>query len=188
MKKTKQVRKAPKAKRKTKPKRQAKAATPAPVELDRRGRPLSSIRSYCEEHGHDRDTVSRKLTEMGISPAGTERGNSVYRESDLHLVACSGHDGAPRDPHRRKSYFAAELDRIKLEKTCGELVPRVEVEEEYARLVKIMVQFLESLPDKMERDCGLGAAVVSKLEIWLDEARQDLYRAALNDDGNAPAV
>lgn len=184
MKKRKPAKKKPRIKPRAKPK-----ATPAPVDVDRRGRPLSSIRAYCEEHGHDRDTVSRKLTESGISPAGTDRGNAVYRESDLHLVACSGHDGAPRDPHRRKSYFAAELDRIKLEKTCGELVPRVEVEEEYARLVKIMVQFLESLPDKMERDCGLGAAVVSKLEVWLDEARQDLYRAALNEDGgNATAV
>lgn len=174
-----------KKKRAPEKKPRAKARTP-PTENDgRAGRPFSSIRSYCEEHGHDRDTVARKLMDAGITPAGTERGNAVYRESDLHLVACSGHDGAPRDPHRRKSYFAAELDRIKLEKTCGELIPRVEVEEEYARLVKIMVQFLESLPDKMERDCGLGAAVISKLETWLDETRQDLYRAALNEEGGS---
>lgn len=55
-------------------------------------------------------------------------------------------------------------------------VPASEVEEELSSLVKTVTDFLESLPDTMERDIGLMPEQVQHLERQVRNIRDDLYQ------------
>lgn len=81
------------------------------------------------------------------------------------------------EPFKRRAYYQGEMERLRLKEQAGELIPRLQYEAEAARVVKIMTHFLETLPDILERDCGLAAPVLAKIEERIDQARIDLHDA-----------
>ncbi len=138
----------------------------------------ASIRAFAEEFNRDRDTISRRITESNVKPAALgERGHPVYRWSDLHAVAFGTEEDPDKlDPFRRKAHYQCELDKLKLQTERGELIPRIEAEQEQARAMKLVAQVFDTLPDVVERDCGASPAVLARLERALDNARNELHR------------
>jgi hypothetical protein len=169
------VAKARKPKQPAKRKRAEKV--PAVVaELVERGL-TASIRAYAEECGLDRDTLSRRLTESGAKPACKgPRGHPEYRIRDL-IAAQFGtvEDPDQLDPFRRQAHYRCELDKLKLQTERGELVPRIECEQEQARGMKLVARVFDTLPDVIERDCGAPPAILARIEKALDAARVELH-------------
>ena len=92
----------------------------------------------------------------------------------------------PRDlpPKDRKDFYQSENERLKVETTMGALVPAVEVEAEMAELVKMTVQFIETLPDVLERKLSLSADQVIAVQERCDHIRQQLYDKITQDEGD----
>jgi hypothetical protein len=146
-----------------------------------------SIRQIAEETGFDRDTVAKKLTECGVKPAGKRGGHLVFRLRDsLKALYVAGPDGRAdpekMDPFRRKAHYQAEHEMLTLARERGELVPTIDVEQEQARVLKILVQALDTLPDVLERDCALNATTLARLEQIVDSTRDQMYEALVGAD------
>ncbi len=59
------------------------------------------------------------------------------------------------DAHERKAWYQSERERLKFEQETAQLIPASDVRREFAIWAKAVVQVLETLPDILERDCGL---------------------------------
>lgn len=149
-----------------------------------------SIRQLAEECGFDRDTIAKRIRNAGLVLAGKRGGHAVYRLREvLPVLFQKGEDGKddPQklDPFRRKAHYQAEREALELSTSRRELIPRIEVEEEQARVAKIIVQALETLPDILERDCGLAGTQLEKVETTIDKVRDEMYEAMVDRDDQA---
>ena len=151
-----------------------------------------SISWLAEQFGMDRKTVSKRIREAGIPPTGKDGGYDVYSLADVAAVLVDPAAGPvpgvidPRDlpPKDRKDYNQSENERLKVETTMGALVPAVEVEADMAELVKMAVQFLETLPDVLERKLSLQPDQVIKVQERCDHIRQQLYDKIMQGDAD----
>jgi hypothetical protein len=82
---------------------------------------------------------------------------------------------APLPPFERKAFLASELDRTRFGVTCGELITCWELEQNLSDLVKAAVHCWDTLPDIIERDCGVPVAAVVALEKEIDAFREEAY-------------
>lgn len=73
--------------------------------------------------------------------------------------------------HERARADALELAN---RRRAGELLERAEVETAASRMHHAMAQFLRSLPDMLERKCGLAPETVAALDIAIDAATLEL--------------
>jgi hypothetical protein len=62
------------------------------------------------------------------------------------------------------------------------LLPVEQSRAELAFVVKASVQLLETLPDVLDRDCGLGHEAIARVEAALDALRENLYAALMGDE------
>jgi hypothetical protein len=109
----------------------------------------------------------------------------------VDAIAPKHADGTPdldrMSPNARDAYIRSERNLVKLKQECGQLIPVAEVERECASIFRAVVDMLELLPDTLERDCGLPAHALVRLEEHLDKARVDLHarvNAAPEGNGN----
>ena len=93
-------------------------------------------------------------------------------------------------PKDRLDHYRAERERIKLEQETRTLLPAADVERAVSEMLKILAQALSSLPDSLERECGLNSDAVNSLHTKIDAARETLYLAVsrLNDPAAAEAA
>lgn len=151
-----------------------------------------SIARLAEEWGIDRRTATKRIRDAGIAPAGKRNSHDIYRLADV-AGALSGFSGAgggeggvvdPRDlpPMERRAFYQSENERLKVETTVGSLVPALEVEADYAALVKTLVQFFDTLPDVLERKAGLRPDQVDKVQEACDRLRQKMYEKVTDGD------
>lgn len=155
-----------------------------------------SVRGLAEETGFDRDTVAKRLSAAKVKPSGKKGGHPVYRLKDAlkAIYAFSDADGGidpdKLEPFQRKAHYQAEHEKLKLQTERGELVPRLEAEQDVARIVKIMVRTFDGLPDKLERDRGATPALVQAIEQELDACREKMYAeiTASDDDAERPVL
>lgn len=154
-----------------------------------------SISTLASEFGMDRKTVARRLDASGITPADQVRGYPVYRLRDavkaifglsLERRIPEPDDATTIDPMRlppmeRRAWYQSENERLEVERKKGQLVPAADVEAEFATLTKLLVQGLETLPDRLERDAQLTPAQAEKVQNALDEIREELYRGQLDE-------
>lgn len=149
-----------------------------------------SISRLAGEFGMARETVSKRLREAGVQPDGKKDGYPVYR---LRAAAPALIDAAGTDadgeidpdklpPEKRRAWFQSERDRMELEAKAGKLIPALEHERDMARLVSIVVQVFETLPDVLERDEGLEPHQVERVQRALDQARERLYEQIVADE------
>lgn len=152
-----------------------------------------SIARLADEFGIDRRTATKRIREAGIPPSGRRGSHDVYRLADVAgaLVGMpmpgAGPDGQvvdPRDlpPMERRAFFQSENERLKMETTMGALVPAQEVEVEFADLVKTIVQFMDTLPDVLERDAALSPKQVHAVQNSCDRIRQAIYSKVVEED------
>lgn len=151
-----------------------------------------SLRQIAEETGLDRDTVQKRVSAANIVPSGKRGGHPVYRLKDcIKAVMLADEKGRTDpdklEPYQRQAHYKAELDRLKLEQETRELIPRIEVEQEQARIMRIVALMLDTLPDVIERDCGVGADLLKRIEKSIDDCRETLHKELAADEDEALA-
>ena len=151
----------------------------------------ASLRRLAAEFGIARDTVARRLRDGDVRPCGENRGHPIYRIRDVapFLVDRSvyGQDGVidpdKLPPEKRRAWFQSENERIDLELRARGLIPALEFERDMARLVGMVVQAFETLPDVLERDENLQPHQIERVQRVLDQLREKLHaRIVSNED------
>lgn len=145
-----------------------------------------TVSQIAEETGIARETVAKRLKEASVKPAGKRASYVLYRLRDalpaVYQLDDIAADPERMDPFKRQAYYRAELERRKLEVDDRLLIPAAEVEAERARVFKLLTQALESLPDVVERDLGLPAKTVARIEHLCDRHRDELHAALVDGD------
>jgi phage terminase Nu1 subunit (DNA packaging protein) len=124
-----------------------------------------SVSQIADEFGMARATVAKRIEALGIRPEGKRLGYPVYRMRDIVRISGDAEPGDENDPLRmrptdRRAWFQSENERLKFEQEQGLLIPAGEVEAEMAHIAKIVTRALATMPDRIERDMRLPAAVV----------------------------
>ena len=135
-----------------------------------------NINQIAEVTGLHRQTVSQRVA--GLTPAiGSNSKLKLYPLRDLLLSGLAEKMTADVDslsPADRRAFWQAENERLKYERDTGELIPAFEVSQEMSALAKAVVQTLETLPDILERDCGLPTSAEIRLQQEIDDLRDQL--------------
>lgn len=137
-----------------------------------------------------RETIGKRLTDAGVKPAAQRGGFPVYRLRDACpaiLATYSGEDGAVVDPARmkpgdRRAWYQSENERLKFEVETAQLILASEVQSEMATVAKVVVRFLETLPDTTERDTRCGPEVIEYLAKKVREVRAEIAAQLRADD------
>lgn len=146
---------------------------------------LVSISRVAELLGMDRKTVSKRLAECNVPPAGMRDGYPVYDgrracEACLNQIGLSDETGERIDPRNlkpmeRRAWYQSERERMAVESEARQLIPAIEVHDEMAELVRAFVQFLDTLGDQLERDVSLTAEQVDAVNKSITSQRSALY-------------
>lgn len=115
--------------------------------------------------------------------AATVRGYVVYLQQS---GAVESIDPDKLEPFKRRAHYQAEIEKLALETKSGELVPRAEVEREFARVFDVMARFLDVLPDRLERAGLISGEGAARVVDWTVQARIELHRDVVAID--PPAV
>jgi transcriptional regulator with XRE-family HTH domain len=151
-----------------------------------------TISQLAEEIGVARETIGKRMSEAGVRPAGKRGNYDIYRLRDALAAIQVADEVVNPDklkPFERRAHYQAELEKLKLETEQRYLIPFIEVEQEQARLFKIVARTFDTLPDILERDCGLPPKVVTRVEKACDKAREECYQEIIGgaDDGDVDA-
>lgn len=95
-----------------------------------------------------------------------------WRSGGLEKTGEEPDDMRPKD---RLDWYRGEMERLKLLRETGELVPAIDFEGQLASALKIVAVSLESLPDVLERDAGIRGAAVERCQEVIDRVREELY-------------
>jgi hypothetical protein len=172
--------------------------TSRPVEL--------SISQLAREFDCTRETVRQKLSRAGFAPVPSHLQPVSQAQTDAFISGPiddktatvmryrlrdaikafmadpAGNDTNRMLPLQRKQFYQAQREQMELQVRMGNLLSRIEVEDEFARNVKIVALALDTLPDILERDCNLRGEVLTKIEEILDRAREAMYLALCKPD------
>lgn len=147
---------------------------------------LVSISRLAELLGMDRKTVSRRIADANIAPSGKRDGYPVYdgrKACEACLLPQSfGDESGPVDPRNlkpmeRRAWYQSERERMAVEAEARQLIPAIEVQSEMAELVRAFVQFLDTLPDQLERDVSMTPEQVDAMGRAITKQRMALYTA-----------
>lgn len=141
--------------------------------------PLGTL---AQEFSLSRDVLRRLLAEAGVTPSGKRSGHPVYRLRDVLQAVQRGQQTEQMSPYARHALAKALLAEDEIRLRRGELLERHDVEQEQARILRLVALNRDTLPDILERDAGLSAAQVAIVERVLDREREELYRALRGDD------
>jgi hypothetical protein len=149
-----------------------------------------SISQIARAFGMDRKTVTRRIEDAAVRPAGKRGGYPVYALRDVGpaLFGQAGTFGgaamAPNEmmPNDRKSWYQSENERLKFESEMRQLVQSSEVAREMSIMAKAVISTLDGLPDLLERDCGLPPKAVERVQDIVDVMREQMYQSVTQDD------
>lgn len=147
-----------------------------------------NITRLAEAFGLHRETVRKRLNAAGVVPAGVRNGANVYALKDAgpavfaDMVLGGDSDPDQLPPTERRAWYQSENERIKLEQELRQLVRSEEAHREMSTIAKAVTTTLESLPDILERDCGIDAESVARVQDVIDGIRQQLYERIVADD------
>lgn len=150
-----------------------------------------SISQLSRDTGFHRQTIRNAIAAAGVKAAREVGGNPRYLLKDVLPVLYQGQGDAfdpdKLKPFERKAFYQAEREKLSLQVDRGELVSSLEVEQEQGRILKIMAQALDTLPDVLERDVGLSPQQAIRVEGHCDELRNALYKELTDADSTAEA-
>lgn len=143
-----------------------------------------SINKISTAFGMDRRTITKRIQESGVKPAGKRSGHSVYHLKEAAgAVYGQGGPGPDLDldqyPEARKAWYQSENEKLKFEVAKGELVTDSEYARALAFLIKSFTAALDVLPDQLERDAGLEPEAILIIQAVCDGARESTYQAVL---------
>ncbi|MDZ5641658.1 DUF1441 family protein [Enterobacter sp. A103] len=143
-----------------------------------------SISKLAEAFGIDRRTVKSRLAEARVPVVGNVRGSPVFelKEAAPALFRPTSsldpddlHNPNTMPPKERKDWYDSEKGRVWLEKELRQLIPEHEVTSVYAAAIKAVVQQLETLPDRLERDAGMMPKDLAMVQNTIDDLREALF-------------
>lgn len=149
-----------------------------------------NITRLAEAFGLHRGTVRQRLNAAGVVPSGIRNGANVYALKDAGPAVFAdvviGGDTNPDElpPLEMRAWYQAQNERVKLEKELRQLVPAEEAHREMSIIAKAVTTTLESLPDILERDCGIDADSVARVQDVIDGIRQQLYERIIEEDAD----
>lgn len=135
----------------------------------------------------------QQLAREGIIPksnhgkyplAGVIRGYVIYLQN-AGVNAEGNVDPEKLEPFKRKAWYQGEHDKLRLQIERSELLTSLDVEQTFGATFKLVADFLDTLPDILERDCGANAAMITLIEKRLDKLREELFRAIMERCGDA---
>ena len=139
-----------------------------------------SLSGLSREFGIARETVARRLADASVRPDGEQGGHPVFRlgEASRALVLAEMPGGVCGDPDEmkpqdRKAWYQSEKDRLAVELQQASLVTAEACRDELAAVVKATAMMLDTLPDILERDCGLAGTELDAVENLLRQVRVD---------------
>ena len=147
----------------------------------------ASISTLANEFEMSRRTVTLRLQEHGVESDDRVRGYPVYRLRDaVPAILAKRHTGSPTavddmSPKEKLDHWKAKREKLKYGEEEGRMMQAEDVRVEMAFLVKTVVQAMETLPDILERDCGLDAPTVARVEAEVDSLREVLARRLEED-------
>ena len=148
-----------------------------------------NINQIAEITGLHRQTVSQRVA--GLTPSiGSNSKLKLFSLRDLILTGLTEKMSADVDslsPVDRRAFWQAENERLKYEEKTGELIPASEVALEMGAMAKAVVQTLETLPDILERDCGLQPKDLIRVQQIIDDVRDQMalhIQQAESEQGN----
>ena len=131
-----------------------------------------NINQIAELVGMHRQTVSQRVA--GLTPAiGSNSKLKLYALSDLIKIGLAEKmtgDVDSLSPVERRAFWQAENEK----RDTGELVPAFEVAQEMSFLAKAVVQSLDTLPDILERDCGLTPSQLTRVIQVIDDVKSQM--------------
>ena len=86
------------------------------------------------------------------------------------------------EPQDRLAWYRSERERLNFEQETGELVHEKDHNDEMFKIGKAFVLVMETLPDQLERDCGLPPAAVAKVQSSIDDLRDQLAEMLASDE------
>jgi len=137
-----------------------------------------SVHVLSNETGFARETIRRRLANANI-PYRPIANRKAWRCRDaFRVLYAGGDDGAvdpnKLDPHARNSHYKAEKAKLELEALAGEMVPDHKHRAELSRVLLLVKQTFDTLPDVLERDCGLTPEHIARVEATCDAIRNKL--------------
>jgi phage terminase Nu1 subunit (DNA packaging protein) len=154
---------------------------------------LLTVNAFAGAAVVDHATITRRLKAADIEPHSKKGKQALFRLRDLlHVTYATDEygriDADKLTPFARRAHYQSEMQKLKLEEERGTMIPAIEVEQEQARVAKIVVRFLETLPDVLERDHSLSGAVVSRVQANIDALREEIYEALIAPASTDAAV
>lgn len=151
-----------------------------------------------------RDKIRKVIGEAGLIPAGEDsRGNPLYRtfevcvavyQADGGRAGSAPPGGTPKrtdpmdlEPAARNAWFQSEEKRLNLLQRMAKLLPAEDWEREVGEVYAELAQFLQSLPDTMERDADLTPQQVERFAAMIERERERLYHDITTKRGPATA-
>jgi len=80
-------------------------------------------------------------------------------------------------PREQLDFVRAQRENLKLGQEQRQLIPASEVERIASEAFKSLALVLSTLPDALERGCGLQPDAVARAQTIIDDARESLYVA-----------
>ena len=121
----------------------------------------------------DRRVVAKALEAI---PAQTRNGVRVWHVRE-GMRAIFGKDKQEMTPREQLDYYRAQREKLKLGEEIGKVIPASEVERIASEAFKSLALVLSTLPDALERGCGLQPDAVARAQTIIDDARESLYAA-----------
>jgi len=121
----------------------------------------------------DRRVVAKALEAI---PAQTRNGVRVWHVRE-GMRAIFGKDKQEMTPREQLDYYRAQREKLKLGEEIGKVIPAAEVERIASEAFKSLALVLSTLPDALERGCGLSPDAVARAQTIIDDARESLYAA-----------
>lgn len=159
--------------------------------IDRPYPPLT-VSSFCTAALCKEETISRRLKVAKIEPVGTKGKSKLFDLADLlkcaYLLDDDGNlNPAGLDPFKRKAHFQAMQEEVRALEAAGEVVPKIEMQQEMARMAKAFTHALDTLADVLERDTGLSPAQIAAVVKHCDAARDEVAAVLAADDDTSDA-
>lgn len=121
--------------------------------------------------------MSNRLKDQNVYPAGKRGERDLYRLSDVFralLAWNAANNPESLHPRDRKTYYQAQREKLRLDQEQGLLVSREHLRAELAVMARLMTDFLDTLPDRLEREENMGPQALEHLEQTLDAMRTEL--------------
>jgi phage terminase Nu1 subunit (DNA packaging protein) len=132
----------------------------------------------------------QQLAQDGIIPKsgrgkypllGTVRGYVKFLQERSVGQTQEYNDQDLRTARTRLIKAQADMQEIKIAREVAELIPAHETRREMSVMAKSVANTLDTLPDILERDCGLSAEALDRVQDVIDVQREQMFLLVIED-------